>query len=52
MSKTETSAAGIKAAYICPNIACFAVASSLCAENSFSGGHVNAEPVPLDVEQP
>ena len=44
MSKTETDAAGIKAAYIGPSIACFAVDFSLCAGSPpFGGGHKEAE---------
>lgn len=45
MSKTETDAAGIKAAYIRPSIACFAVEFSLCAGSPpFDGGHKKATP--------
>lgn len=47
MSKTETIAAGVKAAYICPRIVCYAAASesSPCAGTIPSdGGHKNAEP--------
>lgn len=43
MSKTETDAAGIKAAYIRPSIVCFAVEFSLCA-GSLGAGHKDAEP--------
>ena len=48
MSKTETSAARIKAAYICPNIVCFSVEYSLCAgsggnRSPFEGGHNDAD---------
>lgn len=39
MSKTETNVERIKAAYICPNIVCIAVESSLCAGSPFGGGH-------------
>ena len=49
MNKTETSAAGVKAAYVCPRIACYATEfeSSLCAGTIPSdGGHKNAEPDP------
>ena len=48
MSKTETSAAGKKAAYISPNIVCFSVEYSLCAgsggnRSPLDSGHENAE---------
>ena len=48
MSKTETSAAGKKAAYISPNIVCFSVEYSLCAgsggnRSPFDGGHNDAD---------
>ena len=41
MSKTETGAAVVKAAYVRPRIACYATEfeSSLCAGNSIGGGH-------------
>lgn len=43
MSKTETNDERIKAAYICPNIVCIAVESSLCAGSpSFDSGHEHA----------
>ena len=40
MSKTETSAAGVKAAYVRPRIACFSATSeySLCAGSPIGGG--------------
>lgn len=49
MSKTETSAAGVKAAYVCPRIACYATEfeSSFCAgsgSGSSDGGHKPARP--------
>ncbi|WP_197050973.1 hypothetical protein [Prevotella disiens] len=47
MSKTETGAAGVKAAYVCPRIACYATEfeSSLCAGSDPSdGGHKPAGP--------
>ena len=44
MSKTETDAAGIKAAYIRPSIVCFAVEFSLCAGSPLGGGHKEADP--------
>ncbi|WP_195253751.1 hypothetical protein [Hoylesella timonensis] len=44
MSKTETSAAGKKAAYISPNVVCIAVEYSLCAGSPSDGGHKDAEP--------
>ncbi len=44
MSKIETDAAGIKAVYICPSIACFAVEFSLCAGSPLGGGHKKATP--------
>lgn len=45
MSKTETNDERIKAAYICPNIVCIAVESSLCAGSPFpDNGHVPALP--------
>ena len=44
MSKTETDAVRVKAAYIRPSIACFAVDFSLCAGSPpFGGGHKEAE---------
>ena len=42
MSKTETGAAGVKAAYVCPRIVCYATESesSLCVGSGLSdGGH-------------
>ncbi len=45
MNKTETGAAGVKAAYVCPRIACYATESesSLCVGTSPSdGGHKQA----------
>lgn len=43
MSKTETDAVRVKAAYIRPSIACFAVDFSLCAGSPpFNGGHKGA----------
>ncbi|MDR0186437.1 hypothetical protein FIN92_07605 [Prevotella brunnea] len=52
MRKTETGAAGIKAAYVCPRIACFAAASesSLCAVSPIDSGHKNADPDPNPLE--
>ena len=47
MNKTETIVAGVKAAYVCPRIACFSAASesSLCAGTIPSdGGHEPALP--------
>ena len=47
MNKTETGAAGVKAAYVCPRIACFAAASesSLCAGTTLpDAGHKPALP--------
>lgn len=45
MSKTETNDERIKAAYICPNIVCIAVESSLCAGSPFpDNGHEPGEP--------
>ena len=41
MSKTETDAAGIKAAYICPSITCFEVEFSLCAGSHSVGAEHN-----------
>ena len=40
MSKTETGAAGVKAAYVRPRIACYATEfeSSLCAGTPIGGG--------------
>ena len=45
MNKTETSAAGVKATYVCPRIACYATEfeSSLCAETSIGGGAGTAQ---------
>ena len=42
MNRIETRAAGTKAAYICPIIACFSVEFLLCAGSSFDGGHHDA----------
>ncbi|MBS6327978.1 MULTISPECIES: hypothetical protein [Prevotellaceae] len=50
MSKTETSAAGKKAAYISPNVVCIAVEYSLCAGSPSDGGHKDAEPDPDPLE--
>ena len=50
MSKTETRAAGKKAAYISPKIVCFSVEYSLCAASPSDGGHKNAEPDPDPLE--
>ena len=50
MSKTETRAAGKKAAYISPNIVCFSVEYSLCAASPSDGGHKDAEPDPDPLE--
>ncbi len=40
MNKTETGAAGVKAAYVCPRIVCYAAESeySLCAGSPIGGG--------------
>ena len=48
MSKTETIAAGVKAAYVRPRIACYATEfeSSLCADSPFGGGAGTALPDP------
>ena len=48
MSKTETIAAGVKAAYVCPRIACFSAASesSLCVGSPIGGGAGTALPDP------
>ena len=56
MSKTETGAAGVKAAYVCPRIACYATEfeSSLCvgtviggdAGTALPGGELEEEEVP------
>lgn len=43
MSKTESTAARRKSAYICPKIVCIAVEYSLCATSPFGGGHKPAE---------
>ena len=51
MSKIETDAAGIKAAYIRPSIACFAVDFSLCVGSPFGGGHKNAAPDEYPLEE-
>ena len=52
MNKTETGAAGVKAAYVCPRIARYATKfeSSLCAETSIGGGHDPAHPEPNPLE--
>ena len=58
MSKTETSAAVVKAAYVCPRIACYAAEfeSSLCADSPFGGGAGTADPDQegdlIEVEKP
>ena len=58
MSKTETSAAVVKAAYVRPRIACYAAASesSLCADSPFGGGAGTALPDPegdlIEEEEP
>ena len=46
MSKTETIAAGVKAAYVRPRIVCYAAASeySLCAGSPIGGGAGTALP--------
>ena len=48
MSKTETGAAGVKAAYVCPRIVCYAAESeySLCAGSPIGGGAGTALPDP------
>ena len=48
MNKTETGAAGVKAAYVRPRIACYAAASeySLCAGSPIGGGAGTALPDP------
>ena len=48
MNKTETGAAGVKAAYVRPRIVCYAAASeySLCAGSPFGGGAGTALPDP------
>lgn len=51
MSKTETNDERIKAAYICPNIVCIAVESSLCAGSPFDSGHENALPDESPIEE-
>ncbi len=50
MSKTETRAAGKKAAYISPNIVCFSVECSLCVGSLSDSGHKNAVPDPDPLE--
>ena len=46
MNKTETGAAGVKAAYVRPRIACYATEfeSSLCAGTPIGGEHEPALP--------
>ena len=48
MRKTETIAAGVKAAYVRPRIACYATEfeSSLCAGTPIGGEHKPALPDP------
>ncbi len=48
MSKTETGAAVVKAAYVCPRIVCYAAESeySLCAGSPIGGGAGTALPDP------
>lgn len=50
MSKTETSAAGVKAAYVCPHIACYETEfeSSLCAGSGSGSGPSDGGHVPAD----
>lgn len=58
MNKTETSAAVVKAAYVCPRIVCYAAESeySLCAGSSIGGGAGTALPDPegdlIEEEEP
>ena len=58
MSKTETIAAGVKAAYVRPRIACYATEfeSSLCAGSPIGGGAGTALPDQegdlIEVEEP
>ena len=59
MNKTETGAAGVKAAYVCPRIACYEAESesSLCVGTSPSdGGHKPVLPDPkgnlIEEEEP
>lgn len=53
MNKTETSAAGVKAAYVRPRIACYATEfeSSLCAGSPFGGGAGTAHSEPKGLEE-
>ena len=46
MNKTETGAAVVKAAYVCPRIVCYAAESeySLCAGSPIGGGAGTALP--------
>ena len=48
MNKTETCAAGVKAAYVRPRIACYATEfeSSLCAGSPIGGGAGTTDSVP------
>ena len=46
MSKTESTAARRKSAYICPNIVCIAVEYSLCAASPIGGDAGTAQPDP------
>ena len=48
MNKTETGAAGVKAAYVRPRIVCYAAASesSLCAGSPIGGGAGTTDSVP------
>ena len=58
MSKTETIAAVVKAAYVRPRIACYSTEfeSSLCADSPFGGGAGTALPDPegdlIEEEEP
>ena len=58
MRKTEIIAAGVKAAYVRPRIACYATEfeSSLCADSPFGGGAGTADPDQegdlIEVEEP
>ncbi|MGG6543913.1 UNVERIFIED_CONTAM: hypothetical protein NY100_00450 [Prevotella sp. 15_C9] len=58
MNKTETGAAGVKAAYVCPRIVCYAAESeySLCAVSPIGGGAGTALPDPegdlIEEEEP
>lgn len=56
MNKTETGAAGVKAAYVRPRIVCYATESesSLCADSTHAGGGHEPgkkDPIPIELDE-